>query len=1042
MCRFVKLGIAALAACAVLSTGTAWAQTASIVGVVRDSSGAVMPGVTVEAASPALIERTRTVVTDGQGQYKIINLQAGIYSVTFTLSGFSTIKREGIELTADFTAQVNTDLKVSTIEETITVSGQSPLVNTQSVTQQKALTNEMINALPTGRTFQNLSVLVPGVQTALASQDVGGTGGDRYQTLSVHGSRSDQMPLVMNGMPYNNMNNTGGGYNTTLVVNTGTVQEMTVSTAGLAAEQRSSGVLTNVIPKEGGNTYRGEVFTNFANSNMQTSNLQGSGLSVAPHVKKLWDFNPTIGGPIMKDKLWFYGGFRYDGAQTYVADMYTNLRSGSPQYCKPATGKTFCTYGDAFHPTTNVPDSRDLSSQAVSGDTWSRGETVNVTWQATQKNKLTGFAHFNQRLVDCNGCSALTSPEASTYFTHKPEYLLQATWTNPMTNRLLMEGGFTFYNETWIFGPQPYNTNGYGPDAVISKQDRGLGFITYGAGNVFTNAANHQYNMRWAANYVTGSHAFKVGLTDMWGTRHYQYDTNGAYAETYNLGIPVQVTQYARPLIDTEHLKAALGLYAQDKWTINRLTLNLGLRFDYQNAYVPAQDLPAIPFVAERHYGPIYDVPNWKDISPRVGATYDIFGNGRTVARVAYGKYVASESTNMATLNNPVNTSVNSGSRSWTDNNGNFLVDCNLNSNAAQSPATTGSLDTCGPLTNPLGSLAVAAKYRDEITHGWGVRPNDQEVSVGIQHAITQRVAVDFQFTHHSYGNYFASQDTLRPPSAYTSYCVTAPAAGSGLALPNAGQQVCGYEDLNPGYVSTTFFDVQKASNFGDVSEVFTGYDFGVTARLPRGGFVSGGAGVGHTVTDICSVIGQASVGYAGVAGVLASSAGALASTTGYPSTLFCRVRPPYQGDIKASASYPLPWWGLNASATFQNRTGPQIQANYTVACVTLATCDPTVAGSLGRPLLAGVATLPLIQPGTLYGTRVTQVDARVGKMFKFDRYRLQATLDIFNLLNSSDALTLNNTYTVPTATTANPWQVPTSILQGRLFKVGAQFTF
>src|SRR5262249_40170892 len=162
---------------------------------------------------------------------------------------------------------------------------------TQSVTQRKSLTHEAIDALPTGRSFQNLSVLVPGVTVALGSQDVGGTGGDRYQTLQVHGSRSDQMPLVMNGMPYNNMNNTGG-YNTTLVVNTGTVQEMTVTTSGLSAEARSSGVLTNVIAKEGSNVFHGYFFGNYAGSGMQASNLsQGlidQGLKAVNSVKKLW----------------------------------------------------------------------------------------------------------------------------------------------------------------------------------------------------------------------------------------------------------------------------------------------------------------------------------------------------------------------------------------------------------------------------------------------------------------------------------------------------------------------------------------------------------------------------------------------------------------------------------------------------------------------------------------------------------------------------------------------------------------------------------
>src|SRR5262249_3764471 len=231
------------------------------------------------------------------------------------------------------------------------------------------------------------------------------------------------------------------------------------------------------------------------------------------------------------------------------------------------------------------------------------------------------------------------------------------------------------------------------------------------------------YNMRFAANYVTGSHAFRVGMQDMWGTRNYRYDTNQSQAWTFLRGIPTTITEYARPLIDTEHLKAALGIYAQDRWTVDRLTLNVGIRFDYHNAYVPAQDLAAIPFVAARQYDPINDVPHWTDLSPRVGATFDLFGDGKTVARANFGRYVASESTNMATLNNRVNTSINSASRSWTDTNGNFLPDCTLSN-----PAQNGE---CGQLNQPLGSLNVAAQYDPSITGGFGVRPNDREVSAG-----------------------------------------------------------------------------------------------------------------------------------------------------------------------------------------------------------------------------------------------------------------------------------------------------------------------
>src|SRR5438105_7105067 len=348
MVKFARVAILALAA---VAFGESAASAQVIAGIVRDASGGVMPGVTVEASSAALIEKTRTVVSDGEGQYKIISLTPGTYSVTFTLVGFNTVRREGIELTNDFTAAVNAEMKVGAIEETITVSGQSPLIDTQSVTQRKALTSELIDALPTGRTWQNLSVLVPGVSVPLSSTDVGGSNNERYQTMTVHGSRADQMPLVMNGMPYNNMNNTGGGYNTTLVINMGTVQEMTITTSGLSAEARTSGVMSNVIPKEGGNAYRGYLFGNFTDSNLQSGNLSQDlidrGLKAVNSVKKLWDFNPVVGGPIVRDKLWFLGGFRYNGAQNYVAGMFTNVRPGAPQYCASAAG---CSYGDAFHP--------------------------------------------------------------------------------------------------------------------------------------------------------------------------------------------------------------------------------------------------------------------------------------------------------------------------------------------------------------------------------------------------------------------------------------------------------------------------------------------------------------------------------------------------------------------------------------------------------------------------------------------------------------------------------------------------------------------
>src|SRR5262245_21432884 len=241
----------ALFAAIALVPATVVAQNAEIGGVVRDTSGAVLPGVTVEASSPALIEKSRTVFTDAQGAYRVIALVPGTYRVTFTLTGFGTVVREGIVLTAAFAASVDASMSVGAVTETVTVSGQSPLVDIETTTQRRALTAELLNELPTGRSFQNIAILVPGVQMPLVYSDVGGSDGARWQTMTVHGSRDDQMPLLMNGMPFNNMNNSGGGYNHTLAVNTGTVEEMTVTTSGMTAESRTSGVVANSVTKEG-----------------------------------------------------------------------------------------------------------------------------------------------------------------------------------------------------------------------------------------------------------------------------------------------------------------------------------------------------------------------------------------------------------------------------------------------------------------------------------------------------------------------------------------------------------------------------------------------------------------------------------------------------------------------------------------------------------------------------------------------------------------------------------------------------------------------
>jgi hypothetical protein len=245
---------------------------AAIAGVVRDPSGAVLPGVTVEAASPALIEKVRAASTDGQGAYKIIDLRPGIYTVTFTINGFNTVKRENLELPANFTATANAEMMLGAVTETITVRGETPIVDVQRATQVKAMTAENIATIPTGKTYASMAVLVPAVTFSAGRQDVGGAdGNNQIDFISAHGSIAGDTTLLFDGLRIGNMVTTGD--RTSMQQSPLLFEQMTVQYSGNSGESASSAPQIDSIPKSGGNAFHGTYYTDFANSDLQSSNL-------------------------------------------------------------------------------------------------------------------------------------------------------------------------------------------------------------------------------------------------------------------------------------------------------------------------------------------------------------------------------------------------------------------------------------------------------------------------------------------------------------------------------------------------------------------------------------------------------------------------------------------------------------------------------------------------------------------------------------------------------------------------------------------------
>ena len=956
----------------------------AIAGVVKDSSGAVLPGVTVEASSPALIEKSRSVVTDNEGQYKIVNLRPGEYTVTFTLSGFSTVKREGLTLTASFTATVNADMKVGALEETITVSGAAPTVDVQNVVQQRVMTRDIVDAIPVGtKSVMSIGVLIPGVTTN--SQDVGGT---QYGSaaLAIHGSALFEQQLLYDGVYYNNGQGRGGSFSA-IAPNSATIQEVSYETGALSAESEVSGLRSNIIPKDGGNIFTGYFFGAFTNHDLQTNNLTSDlvarGLTSVDRVNYIYDINPAAGGPIAKDRLWFYTSYRNWKTEQFAAGLYYNA-STIPQAYVP-----------------------DTSKPAYEGDR-DQNASLRLTWQMSSKSKVNLQHQWADQLRDHFYSQSVTNrtqaPEATIYYHAQPSYLSQATWNAPVTSKLLFEAGAGFANQDFQYCLQ--TEEGVTP-ATVAFSDLGTGYSWGSLGSPYGHNASHNFNAHMTSSYVTGSHAAKVGIQFQhdWAWTTQNVTNNGVTYQLRN-GVPTQITQYATPLSLYELTKANIGVFGQDQWTLKRLTLNLGVRFDYYNNYVPSETNGPGPLVPNRNtvFPEVDNVPNWKNVTPRIGGAYDLFGNGKTALKASIGKYLEGPNlTSFTRLANPAANIALSATRSWTDANHDFTPQCdftNVNVNGE-----------CGRASNVNFGNSIPTTVYDP--NALTTRGYNWELQAGIQQELMPQVSFSGTYVRRWFGNLRGTNNTAVTSANFSPYCVTAPINAD---LPGGGgYQQCGYFDVNPtqfGLVSNVIA-VQP-----ELQQVFDGVDLFANARLPRGITTQGGVSFGRTRTNNCAYANDLSFAFASATGSTAIAA---------PRTsAFCDVRPPLQPNVKVLIVYPLPWYGIQTAATIQSLPGPQIAATYSIT-------SAVVSSSLGRNLSAGNATVDLIAPGTMYSDRLNQLDFRASKIFKLSsKTRIQANVDLYNLFNANPVLALNNTY-------GTAWQRPLQILQGRLLKFSVQ---
>jgi carboxypeptidase family protein len=998
----------------------ALAQTgaAGIAGVARDPSGAVLPGVTVEASSPALIERVRVVITDGEGQYKIVSLPPGTYAVTFSLTGFNVLRRDGVELTANFTATVNGDLKVGALEETVTVSGQSPVVDVQNAATRNQISRETLDTVPTNKTLEAYAALTPGMTMAATGQDVGGSKGETYVQLQIHGSRTNDNKTLIDGFETNDWSGR------VFVPNPTAAHEISVELGNGLGEAPANGVYVNYVPTSGSNAFHSTFIGNYTGSGMQSAanlsaDLQSRGLIQAalPKIQKIWDANGSIGGPLRKDKLWFFTAARSWGSNGTVVGTYYTATAGTP----------FRFLNNAFvgglaggNPFIYAPDkSRPAFNDFNQGQSTTRG-----TWQVSPRNKIEVSYDWEYR-CDCHrSISPTLTPEASAVRTYHPK-IPTVTWSFPATSRLLFEAGTA---SIWLdYGPWPQPETDLFTISVL-EQTGNVRFLgtppdTTGSGGL-GDKYNFIQNSRASMSYVTGSHAIKIGMQIRTGVK--KFGEEGAPIE-YRVqnGVPNQVTLYSYPLLFHENMKAVMGVYAQDQWTLKRLTVSGGLRFDYENAYVPAQHLDAGAFIPARDYGEVSCVPCWKDLSPRVSAAYDLFGSAKTALKVSVGRYTAEEMLNTAHNNNPLLLSNSSTNRFWSDSTypagdprrGNYIPDCDFSN-----PASNGE---CGPSSNPnFGKVVVNNSYATEVLRA--NRPYNWATSVSAQHELRPGVAASVAYFRTSWHNFTVADAQGVAPADYSQFCTTIP---NDPRLPGAGQPLCGLYDVDPSKFGLDSTSLVTRIASGSYSDVYNGVDVTVNARLGRGAFVQGGLNTGRETTTSCDPVDSPS-GAVGIVPQPVGSSAATLTTRSVNPTSFCAVTPPFwHPQWKFSGSYPLPY-GFQMSAVLQSLPGIPKLASLVVG-------NAQVQG-LGRPLAGNVANVTvtnIIAPMTVFEDRLNQLDVRFIRNFRISGMRIQGTLDIYNAFNEAAVLAENYQF-------GATWRSPLSVLDARIFKVGVQMVF
>ena len=983
--------------CLILMPATVSAQS-QITGLARDESGGVLPGVTVEASSPVLIEKVRSAVTDDQGRYTITNLRPGTYRLTFTLTGFNTVVRDALEVPGGVAVTANADLKVGALEETITVSGQTPLVDVTQATRTQVLTRDLIDALPSTRNIMSVGMMVPGIR--LGTPDVGGSRQMEQTNPRGHGIAAKHTVQHIDGMSINSQETS----NQQSYVNDALSAEVTVSTSAHPAEIQSGGLRTNMIPKDGGNTVSGSIFLGGSDGGWQSNNvsdeMRAQNFTSANGIAHIQNFNASMGGPIFRDKLWFFASARHISTDELVANVAEYV---------------------------TAPDGELVRSTL---DQYIRDVLGRVTWQISPKNK---FSVFFERTWKRKGkdFGFGQDPRSGTQRDpNKAHYGVgQGKFTSTISSKILFEAGYSSSYQHWTGFNLPevveprYLASGQINPAWLNNARResnsqvitprcaySFGCTAWISNGQDQRTADAGFRVVSSMSYVTGSHNIKVGFADSFGPVHVFTDRQADLIQTYNNGRPSSVTVYTTPYNRFSYVNYDLGIFGQDSWTIKRLTLNLGARVDNFDSKIEATSMPAGRFAGERYFPEREHVPQWLwDVSPRFSAAYDLFGDGRTALKTSFSRYLDPLTGGFADRYSP---GAANEQRNW--------LDCTINAagNACAPGVTLPTDNDDIAQAHEIGPGGATFGIREDRDFDPGIqRERNTEITFGVQHQLFSRVSVIAQYYRRTFQDMEMLDRELITTSDYTSFQTPLPAEVARdpevAAIVSPGQLITVY-NLKPAKLPV-YTSQQRDKTNSDISSTYNGFDLAATARTPGGGTLFGSWTVERNISNFCANDDNPN-------GVLTADryTGANVAAGG----AFCDqgvFDMPFRHEFKMAGTMPVRW-GVDLGAVVQSYAGGERVVTWV---------PPTGAfASVGGRTRS--ETVVLNEPGSLYYPRYNQVDFNVKKTFRAGRKTFSGQIDWFNLLNGNAVFTRNS-------------QVGTSlgqiqtILQGRLTRLAFQ---